>query len=352
MVIDGAPHYPYVTRMVAGLFAEGALSNVVDVEIEPEYGYVTRIHYANGTYRTTRGNDVGLNSGAAQEVVKDKAHTKFFLRRSGVPCARGESFLLPWWARRIRPRMESNGHHALRTVDAAAEYVRDNTGFPVYVKPVDGSKGINVWRVSDEAELAGVFAAFEEERVRVALVEEAIDLPDYRLVVLDGKLISAYRRNPLAVVGDGASTVAELMSRLQESYSLGLRDTVLRAGDARIGARLRRDGRTLRSVPETGERVRLLDISNLSAGGTADDVTGIVAERWVTLAVTVAGLFNLRFCGVDLACSDIASDEGTCAVIEVNGTPGLDHYVSTGATQEAIVRKLYLEVLNVPPRED
>jgi cyanophycin synthetase len=99
------------------------------------------------------------------------------------------------------------------------------------------------------------------------------------------------------------------------------RDTVLRTDDDRIATRLSGAGLTWDSVPPARERVRLHDVSNLSAGGTADDVTDIVADRWRQLAATIASLFNLRFCGVDLACSDIASGEGAYAVIEVNAAP-------------------------------
>jgi len=183
----------------------------------------------------------------------------------------------------------------------------------------------------------------------VALVEQAVDLPDYRIVVLDGELISAYRRDPLTVTGDGRSTLGELLAALQNAYRSQGRDTVLRADDERIGARLHRAGRSWESVPGQGERIRLHDVSNLSAGGTATDVTDLVADRWRTLAVRIAELFNLRLCGVDLACADINGDAGAYAVIEVNGAPGLDHYVSVGAHQEAVVRHLYLKVLNVPP---
>jgi len=347
----GVPsHCPYVTRMVTSLFAEGALTNVVALEIEPEYGYVTRMRYTNGAYRMTYGNDVGLNSAAANEVVKDKAYTKFFLRGSGIDCPRGKSFLLKWWADHLSPRMVSYGVKSLRTVDRAAEYIRDELGLPVYVKPVDGSKGRNIWRVADGSDLARVLTAFERERVKVALVEEAIAMPDYRVVVLDGALISAYRRNPLTVTGDGMSTLAGLLAHQQESYRESGRDTVLRTDDPHIAARLHRDGHTWATVPGDGERVPLLDISNLSAGGTADDVTDIVADRWVRFAIAAADLFNLRFCGVDLMCADIESGYGPYAVIEINGTPGLDHYISAGARQVSIIRELYRKVLNVPPQ--
>src|SRR5262249_47093845 len=153
-----------------------------------------------------------------------------------------------------------------------------------------------VWCVADEDELAEVIRRYERERVRVALVERRIDLPDFRLVVLDGELISAYQRVPLSVTGDGVSTVESLLVARQDGFHVSGRDTSLWIDDDRVTARLRRLGLDRTTVPAAGEVVQLLDASNLSLGGTSVDVTGKVAARWSQLAVEVATMFGLRFC--------------------------------------------------------
>jgi D-alanine-D-alanine ligase-like ATP-grasp enzyme len=349
-------HYPFVTRIAATLHEDGMLPNVAGIDIEPEYGYVTRLRYRDGTSRITRGNDVGLNPAAAQEVVKDKAYTKFFLALNGVSCPRGAAFLLRWWADRLRPGLGARGMPRIRDVREAPGYVTSVLGLPAYVKPVDGSKGADVWRVSDLAELDAVLARYEQERIRVALIEEPVPFPDHRIVVLDGTVVLAYLRQPLSVVGDGRSPVADLLAATQEELRRTGRDTILRGDDrgddGRISARLRRAGLDWASIPAPGEVVPLLDVANLSLGGTSTDLTGSIAERWRSLAIDVAALFGLRFCGVDLACPALTSEEGPYAVIEVNGSPGLDHYGASGAEQAALVRDLYARVLNTPPARE
>ncbi|MFB4316988.1 hypothetical protein [Actinomadura sp. 21ATH] len=340
-------HYPYVTRILLSLLEEGRLRNVERVEVEPEYGYVTRIYYNNGSVRVTRGSDVGLNPGAACEIAKDKAYTKFFLRKAGFACPEGRAFLLPWWAEKIIPGLGLRGFDAPLMVDQAADYAA-SLGFPVYVKPVDGARGQGVWRCDDLAEMERVIADYAEQWIRVALIEEYVDMPDHRLVVMRGGIISAYSRLPLTVTGDGVSTTAELLRRLQQRYTEADRDTLIDVDDARIAARLRREGRTLESVPRAGEPVVLLDISNLSAGGTAHDVTAKVHPFWSALAADVAKSFGLAFCGIDLACHDLAEPGGRYSIIEVNATAGLDNYGSVGRAQRKIVRDLYALVLNEP----
>jgi D-alanine-D-alanine ligase-like ATP-grasp enzyme len=340
-------HYAFVTRMVIELFQRGDLPDVASIEVEPEWGYVTRIAYRGGETRMTYGNDIGLNSGAASDVASDKAFTKHFLQRSGFETPAGSAFLLPWWAELIGgPRADV----AMRTTADAERYVRETLGLPVYVKPVAGSQGKGVCRCERLQDVPTAIAELDAHRAKVALVEEAVDLPDYRLVMLHGEMISAYRRVPLTVVGDGVATVLALMTAVDAEYRLAGRDTRIAFDDARIVRSLDRRGLRLDSIPAASQRLALRDISNLSAGGTAEDVTDQVAPRWRTMGRDLAASFGLQFCGVDLACGDIADPGADYSILELNAAPGLDHYASVGAHQERVVRELYAKVLNVPPR--
>jgi D-alanine-D-alanine ligase-like ATP-grasp enzyme len=295
----------------------------------------------------TYGNDIGLNSGAACDVVTDKAYTKHYLQRSGFATPAGAAFLLPWWADLVGA---ASANAAMRTTADAQRYVREHLGLPVYVKPVAGSKGKGVCRCERLSDVATAIEELDAHRARVALVEEAVDLPDYRLVMLHGEMISAYRRVPLSVVGDGLATVLALMREVDTAFRVSGRDTRIDFDDARIGRLLDRRGLRLDSIPAARERIALRDISNLSAGGTAEDVTDRVAPRWRTMGHDLAASFGLQFCGVDLACADIAADDADYSVLELNAAPGLDHYAAVGAHQERVVRELYAKVLNVAPR--
>jgi D-alanine-D-alanine ligase-like ATP-grasp enzyme len=340
-------HYAFVTRMVIELFRAGALPDVQSIEVEPEWGYATRISYRGGETRMTYGNDIGLNSGAASDVVTDKAYTKHFLQRSGFATPAGAAFLLPWWADVVGGARD---RAAIRTTADVERYVRDSLGLPVYVKPVAGSQGKGVCRCERLSDVATAIEELDVHRARVALVEEAVDLPDYRLVMLHGEMISAYRRVPLAVVGDGVATVLALMHEVDTAFRRAGRDTRIAFDDERIARFLDRRGLRLDSIPAASERLALRDISNLSAGGTAEDVTDQVAPRWRMMGHDLTASFGLQFCGVDLACADIADDGAAYSVLELNATPGLDHYAAVGAHQERVVRELYAKVLNVAPR--
>ena len=311
---------------------------------------MSRLSYTNGDHRITYGNDLGLNTGAAEDLARDKGHTKFMLRTIGVDCPDGVELLLPWWAECIRGSQARRGNDTMPTTDKAEEYVAGHGGFPVYVKPVSGSKGADIFKVHDAAELQTALTTYAQKRVRVAMIEKPIHMPDYRIVMLDGELISAYQRIPLTVIGDGLRTIRELMEVRQNEFNVLGRDTNLTKVTEQVEKHISRYDTTLDSIIEEGRELPLVPISNLSAGGTSIDVTGYIHSRWVELAATIAHNFNLRLSGLDLACEDITNPDSAYSVLEVNATPGLDHYALSGKAQKELVDGLYVKVLNAFPR--
>lgn len=346
---ESRDHYAYVTRMAIRLFNQGLLTNVFSIDIEPMYGYTTRLNYDDGSHRITYGNDLGLNPSSASDLANDKGHAKFMLRNIGVNCPEGQEFLLPWWAEQIGASQKARGNTNIQTTHEALAYIKNTIGYPAYIKPVSGSKGLGVHKVENLFDAQDVFHEYEESRVRVAVVEEAIQMPDYRVVMLDGALISAYKRNPLQVRGDGENSVETLVGQLQEKYFDEGRDTIINLSDPRILQTLGKHGLTLASILENGQNLVLTSVSNLSAGGTALDVSNEINEHWVAQGAYIAENFNLRLCGIDLACSDITVATSNYSVLEVNATPGLDHYASSGAAQQKVVDELYRKVLNTYP---
>ena len=71
------------------------------------------------------------------------------------------------------------------------------------------------------------------------------------------------------------------------------------------------------------------------------DVTNNIHPHWVDVARKVAQGFNLRVCGVDLACSDITSADSDYSVIEVNATPGAKQFMASGEALESLFRQFF-----------
>jgi D-alanine-D-alanine ligase-like ATP-grasp enzyme len=305
------------------------------VELEPEFRYVGRVIGPDGRSHYFRNTNFDLNPLGAAEIARDKAYSAYFLRREGYPVPEGRTFFAPQmqrWAGAARGHAE------------AYAYAR-TLGFPVIVKPNNGSQGRGVARVHTRRELERALAAIFP-RENVALVQRLAPGADYRIVTLDDTVICAYRRAPLQVTGDGVSSIHALLAAKHAAFAASGRDTTIPLDDYRIPMRLRRLGLTLDSTPAAGERVTLMDNANLSTGGGAEDVSAALHPSYRDLAVALTRALGLRHAGVDILTPDpIEAPVGRYSVLELNPAPGLDHYAQIGPEQAAVVEAMYERIL-------
>ncbi len=305
------------------------------VFVEPRWGIVGQITFRKGKKSYFRYNTLDLNPVGSSDVAKDKDYATFFMRKMGYPTAPGRAFFSDEWCEAIGSK---------ETAAAALRYAR-RIGFPLFAKPNSGSQGKDVFRVQNTRELRRALKTiFRNDRV--ALVQKPVKGRDYRIVVLDKEVISAYERVPLNVVGDGRSSIKQLLQKKQHAFNASSRDTRIDLKDPRIAAKLRSQGPALATVLKRNERIFLLDNANLSSGGDAVDVTKTIHPSFKKLAINLTRDMGLRLCGVDLMVQgEIAGKPKNYCVLEVNAAPGLDHYVKTGKAQQTIVENMYLKVL-------
>jgi D-alanine-D-alanine ligase-like ATP-grasp enzyme len=307
------------------------------VFVEPAWGYAGQIVYKNGRKRYFRGSTLDLNPVGSSDIAKDKDYANLFMGRLGYPIIEGMAFYSARWAAAIGSKQSTS---------AAIAYAR-KLGFPLVAKPNSGSQGSGVTVVHNVAELRRALARiFEMDRI--ALVQRVVTGKDYRIVVLDDRIISAYERIPLSVTGDGRTSVLGLLKRKQKAFVAEGRDTHIHLKDPRIQAKLARSGLSLSSVPDAGVRVFLLDNANLSTGGDSVDVTDAIHLEFSKLCVSLTRDMGLRICGVDLMIQGNISQAPKSKkwwILEINAAPGLDHYAKSGKAQEKIVEDLYTEVL-------
>ena len=260
--------------------------------------------------RRIQAAEVDSTSGVAEAIAQDKELTKQLLDAAGVPVPRG------------RPVSSAEDGWA------AAQDI----GLPVVVKPQDGNqgKGVTVNIVTREQLDAAYASAAEYGEV---MVEKFLPGFDYRLLVVGDRLVAAARRDPPQVIGDGISTVQQLVDtvnldpRRGEGHATSL--TKIRLDAIAVG-RLESLGMTPASVPSLGQRVVLRNNANLSTGGTATDVTDTVHPEVAARAVDAAQMVGLHICGVDMVCENVLRplEEQHGGVVEVNAAPGLRMHIS------------------------
>jgi cyanophycin synthetase len=184
------------------------------------------------------------------------------------------------------------------------------------------------------------------------MVEKFIPGVDHRLLVVGSEMVAASRGDPAIVVGDGKSTIVQLIEdQLNSDPRRGELETCpwdkidTVKWDPVILADLQNQGHPPESVPHDGERVMVARFANWAIDIT-DDVHPSVRDH-VIIAARVAGL---DICGVDVVCEDISKplEEQGGAIVEINASPGLLMHLKPAIGKvrpvgEAIVNMLFPE---------
>lgn len=329
-------HKPFVGQLFQRLADEAG----VEVVVEPQFGYVGQIICPNGKIHYFRNTNFDLNPIGSTEIARDKDYANFFMARLGYPVIEGQPFYSKKWCENIGID---------KGIDAAYNYSL-SLGFPVIVKPNSKSQGTAVCKANTKTEFfQACRKAFHYDNV--ILVQRFIKGKDYRVVVLDGEVISAYERLPLKIVGDGRHTIHEIMNIVQERFFGDGRETRLPIDDYRVKQRLKRMEFTLDTILPDGQECQLLDNANLSNGGISIDVTSQIHPGYRDIAVKLTTDMGLRYCGVDLMVeNDLTQPPGRYHVIEINAAPGIDNYAASGDEQARIVDQLYVKVLKAIAR--
>ncbi|MBS0431809.1 MAG: acetate--CoA ligase family protein, partial [Proteobacteria bacterium] len=247
----------------------------------------------------------------AVELASDKEETNKILAALGLPV----------------PKQE-----LVQSADAAVRAAR-RIGYPVVTKPYNGNhgRGISIHLTSDEEVRAGFAAA--REHSRSVIVETFVVGDDHRLLVVNGELVAATRREPGHVVGDGTHSIAALIDLVNQDPRRGVgHEKVLTRLelDREASMMLERAGLTADSVPTEGTVVPLRATANLSTGGTATDVTDIIHPDNRDMAVRAIRAVGLDVGGVDFLITNIAESYKSIGggICEVNAAPGFRMHVS------------------------
>lgn len=313
-----------------------------NIVFEPEFRRSGYIDFTNGKRVFFKGTSFDINGQGAGLIAKDKEYAARFLALAELAVPVGVLCFSPGYIEKLC-RKNPTVAGGLSAYDAALTFSETHS-FPLIVKPNEGSEGDGVRLVFDREVLCLHLSRLFSEHERV-LVQRPCNGEDFRIVVLDGEVISAYRRTPLSVVGDGTSTVTQKMDEVGDNLKISGRNPALVLDRAAVQEFLATSGRSLSDVPDDGEVWRLLPNANLSMGGAVEDVTEMVCEEFRSIAARAAAALGLRYAGVDLLCAGLDTFDESYVVLEVNSAPGLNNFGRSGERQNEKVVSLYKKLL-------
>lgn len=304
--------------------------------IESEFNSAGKITFNNGKETYFYNTTFEINNSASAKIAKDKAYTSFFLKNMGYRVPEGQTFFCDNLCRITQSD---------RNIDKGYIY-GEGLGYPFIIKPNDLAMGELVTKIYDKEQYYKV-AQQILQRGQVMLIQKIYSGKDYRVVVLDDKVIAVYERVPLSVIGDGKSTIEELMYIKEHYFNLKGRERKINFDDYRTKDSLKRQGLSLDSIIENGTKISLLDNSNLSTGGEATVYTNQTHKDFISLAIKATKDIGLRLCGIDIITQDITKsvDEQDYIILEMNASPSLSNYMSLGEEHYRIVENMYREIL-------
>jgi cyanophycin synthetase len=277
-----------------------------------------------------RASITGRTSLVATDTASNKDLTKKLLDEAGVPVPRG-----------IVVRGED-------------EAVRESKRlrYPLVVKPLDGNhgRGVTIGITTEEQLRFGFREAQSQAKTRDVIVEQFFAGNDHRILVVGGKMVAVAERIPARVVGDGVSTIRQLVAEVNKDprRGEGHENVMTRIRiDALVEEFLSREGLTPDSIPEAEQVVQLRATANLSTGGTAVDRTNEIHPDNAEIARRAALIVGLDVCGVDFVCPDISRSvrETGGGIIEVNAAPGLRMHVEPSEGPPRDVARPIIEML-------
>lgn len=323
----------YDSDLVA-IFKELAPAMGAALTVEPSYQRSGMLEFRNGSVLFFRNNHVNINVAGNARMARDKSFLSRFLAGMGF-CVLPEVTVSRYDLDR--------GVIAPPKLDDIFRFAALN-GWRTIVKPNAGTQGRGVRFTADRQQLLeAVKTTLEMDGV--CIVQQYCNMPEYRLVVLNGRVMQAYARKPMTITGDGSSTVKDLLRQKTDATSRDRNEDTSSELFSMAERVLKSAGRRIDDIAHLDEQIVVAEIANLSAGGVATCAMQSLHPRWQALAVDLARRCGLLLCGVDIFIHDGSDDRSDYRVIEVNSAPGLDDYLFHGEVQKARILAFYREVL-------
>ena len=281
-------HYSLTTDLIAREVIRRGHPHLIRLS---RYAFAVKI---DGHLYAWRETHSVITSAVATTITERKDRTRRLLRDADVAIAKG-------------------GARRPGDYDSALALAH-RLGWPVFIKPTMGTKGRGVVQADNPEEFA---AAWQDVTNRV-VIEKRFPGQEARFLVVDGRCVAVAGRTPANVVGDGVSTIGELIDakNVLRSKNLHLMVHPIRP----------RDNIDLEMVPNLGDRVTVDHRGGFSSGADSLDLTDTVHRSYREVAERATrAIPGLGVAGVDIMAADWSkpAKRNNHIVIEVNSRPGI-----------------------------
>lgn len=216
----------------------------------------------------------------------------------------------------------------------------------VVVKPTDAAHGNGVTTaVSSTIDLKNAVNRAEEfSPSNTVIVQEMIDGYDIRVLIIGYEFAAATQRIPASVVGDGTSTISELIEKENLENDFRGENYTTRLNNIDLDAAKHHLGDDVDAVPDMGECLSVVGAANVGTGGISKDISSDIPDTIRQKAIEFSRHVGLPVCGVDFIASDI-SDAKTYSFIEANACPSFGMHIQPAIGKSQPVDILFVDYL-------
>ena len=276
----------------------------------------------------------GNTSSIAVDIACNKELTKKMLEDAAIPVPSGD----------------------LVVDEEGLQSVIRKIGYPLVLKPLDGNHGKGASINVKDYETALIGLEYAQQYSRKVIVEKYITGFDFRVLVINHRMVAAARRVPAHVMGDGELNIQELIDKenTDPRRGYGHENVLTEIGvDKDTNELLEKLNYTLETIPQKGEIIYLKSTANLSTGGTSIDVTDMIHPENVQMAERISRIIGLDVCGIDIMAENLTQPlkESGGAILEVNAAPGFRMHL---APSEGLPRNVAAPVVDMlyPPGKE
>lgn len=267
----------------------------------------------------------------SEMIVKNKELTKKMLKSINLPVADG---------------------YIVKNMNDLIKYfnILIKSFHSVVIKPYDGNHGngvsLNINTIENLIEAYNIAIKYSD----YVIIEKYIEGFDYRVLIINYKFAAASKRIPAFVVGNNKNTIKELIEIInmdpKRGYGHNSVLTKIVINDNIINY-LKKKNFTLQTIPKNNDVIYLSNISNLSQGGTAEDVSDIINPSIINQCIDAAYQCDLDICGLDIICKDITIplENQNGVFCEVNSGPGLRMHIAPSKGKSRNVGNMIIDGL-------
>ena len=295
--------YPELEASTVAVIKE-ALLNGVDVNVLDEKKSIIELKKGKKKEILVQATRTSKDSSGLQYIVNDKHIAKRIMQENGISVPNG-----------ITISIDINEN---KLDELVSKYC--NKSIVIKPKSTNFGTGITIFKTGANQEQIKKAIKFAFTFDDTVLIEEYVEGKEYRFLVIDNKCVAVTWRRNASVVGDGKSTIEELISNKNKEIWHKVMHSQIK-GDNELKEYLSKNNISMSDIPKEGERITLRGNSNVSTGGESIDMTDIMPKHFKEIAEKVSESFNAKICGVDIIINDFQKEE--YKVLEVNSNPGI-----------------------------